>query len=42
MLFNDELIQRLRVAQNVVFFGGTGASAETEVPTFRDRKELYL
>lgn len=36
MIFNDELIQRLRHAERIVFFTGAGASTESGVPTFRD------
>jgi NAD-dependent deacetylase len=35
VVFDDELLKHLRDAQNVVFFTGAGASAESGVPTFR-------
>lgn len=36
MQFDIELIKRLREAEQVVFFTGAGASAESGVPTFRE------
>ena len=35
LVFDDLLIKHLRDAENVVFFTGAGASAESGVPTFR-------
>lgn len=34
----DELVARLRAAQNVVVFTGAGVSAESGIPTFRERQ----
>lgn len=38
MQFDDELLNRLRQAQRVVFFTGAGTSTESGVPTFRDEQ----
>lgn len=36
MHFDNELIQRLRQAERIVFFTGAGVSVESGIPTFRD------
>lgn len=36
MNFDDELLDRLRNAERVVFFTGAGASQESGIPTFRE------
>lgn len=38
MQFDNELLQRLRQAENIVFFTGSGVSVESGIPTFRDSK----
>ncbi len=39
MLFDDELIRRLRHAKHLVFFTGAGISAESGIATFRDHQD---
>ena len=41
MQFDDELLTRLHQAQRLVFFTGAGASAESGVPTFRDKQNSH-
>lgn len=38
-MLNERFLQRLRAARHVVVFTGAGMSAESGIPTFRDRFE---
>ncbi|MEO8399846.1 MAG: NAD-dependent deacylase [Ignavibacteriaceae bacterium] len=37
----DELIQKLKVAESIVFFTGAGISAESGIPTFRGKDGIW-
>lgn len=41
MQFNHEVLQRLRQAQRIIFFTGSGVSAESGIPTFRNSHNAF-